>query len=295
MSGGRVRAPGAGGPGEVRRALLAEGTARLAAAGVAGAERDARRLLAWAAGLPPARLQGALASPAAPPETRRFLSAIAARAGRRPVSQILGERLFWGRRFAVSPEALDPRPETETLVAAALERPFARVLDLGTGTGCLLLTLLAERAEAQGLGTDISGPALALAAKNARALGLAARAAFLRTDWTAGIPASAAADLVVSNPPYLAEREIAGLAPELAAHEPRAALTPGGDGLAAYAAIAAGLGRILLPGGRAILEVGPGQAEPVGALLAGAGLRPAAPLPDLDGRARAVLAYRPPA
>lgn len=272
-------------------AVLAEAAARLRAAGVPDAMADARRLLAHALGIAPDRLTLALPEPLPEAAAARFAGAVARRAARQPVAQILGERLFWGRAFRVTPDVLDPRPETETLVAAALEAPFARVLDLGTGSGCLLLTLLAERPEASGLGIDISGAALAVAAGNAARLGVSGRAGFLRADWFAGV--SGRFDLIVSNPPYIAGAEWETLAPELREWEPRAALTPGGDGLAAYRAIAAGAGAHLAPGGRIVLEVGAGQGAAVAAICAAAGLGPAALRPDMDGRARAVLCAPP--
>lgn len=270
---------------------LADAAARLRAAGVPDAAADARRLLAHALGLAPGRLTLALPGPLPEAAAARFAEAVARRAARQPVAQILGERLFWGRPFRVTPDVLDPRPETETLVAAALEAPFARMLDLGTGSGCLLLTLLAECPGATGLGTDISAAALAVAADNATRLGLAARAAFARADWFSGV--SGFFDLIVSNPPYIAAAEWATLAPEVRDWEPRAALTPGEDGLAAYRAIAAGAGGHLAPGGRLVLEVGAGQGEAVAAICEAAGLGPTALRVDMDGRARAVLCTPP--
>ena len=207
----------------------------------------------------------------------------------RPVAQIVGRRLFWGREFAVTGAVLDPRPETETLVSAALAGPEpATVLDLGTGSGAILLTLLAEWPAARGLGTDIDAAALAVAAANAARLGAGDRARFARTDWTDGIPERF--DLVVSNPPYLAAPEIAGLAPDVRDWEPRHALTAGPSGLETYRRIAAGLPLVLATGGRVLVEIGPTQAEAVSALLAAAGLARVAVHRDLDGRDRVLEA-----
>lgn len=202
------------------------------------------------------------------------------------MAQIVGARLFWGRSFEVTPDVLDPRPETETLVAAALETPFARVLDLGTGTGCTLLTLLAERPEATGMGSDLSEAALQVAARNAARHGIAAD--LVQSDWYEGI--GGRFDLIVSNPPYIPVAEIAGLAPEVRDHEPRIALTDGGDGLGAYRAIAAGAAAHLAPAGRLLVEVGAGQAPSVQEIFAAAGLDCVGTRPDLEGRARVVLA-----
>lgn len=273
---------------ETRAARLARATRRLAAAGVPEPGRDARLLLREAAGLAAAELALALREVPDAAEAGRFEALVAGRAERRPVAQLLGRRLFWGRAFRVTADVLDPRPETETIVAAALARgPRARVLDLGTGSGCLLLTLLAEWPEALGLGIDASPAALEVARENAAALGLADRAAFRAGDWLAG--AGAGWDCIVANPPYIPEAELAGLAPEVRDHEPRLALTPGGDGLGAFRRIAPALGAALAPGGLALLEFGAGQGEAVRAILAAAGLGGLALLPDLDGRPRVLM------
>ncbi len=263
----------------------------LAAAGIEEAPRDARLLLAHAMGIAPDRLTLHLPDPLAPAAAARLAAALAARAARQPVAQITGRRQFWGRPFQVTRDTLDPRPETETLVAAALEQPFARVLDLGTGTGCILVTLLAERPGATGTGLDLSPAALAVAAANAAALGVADRARFALSDWFAA--AEGRHDLIVANPPYIAAAEMAGLAPEVRDWEPHLALTPGGDGLAAYRAIAAGAGAHLAPGGRLLLEIGPTQGAAVAGLLRAAGLVDVTIRTDLDGRDR-VLAARAP-
>ncbi|MCX7890218.1 MAG: peptide chain release factor N(5)-glutamine methyltransferase [Rhodobacteraceae bacterium] len=272
-------------------ALLREGTARLAAAGVEDAARDSRLLLAFAAGIAADRLTLHLGEPAAHGVAERFEAAVAARAGRRPLAQVTGERLFWGRSFAVTRDTLDPRPETEVLVAAALSAPFGRVLDLGTGTGCILLSLLADRPGTTGLGVDVSTAALEVARANARRHGLQDRAALAVSDWFAEV--DGCFDLVVTNPPYIPEAELEGLQPEVRDWEPRGALTPGGDGLGAYRAIAAGAARHLQPGGRLLAEIGPTQAGAVAALFRAGGLDVTAVLPDLDGRDRVVVARRP--
>lgn len=267
--------------------VLAAAVARLAAAGVAEPATDARRLLAHALELAPDRLALALPEPLPGPVAARFAALVDARATRQPVAQITGRRLFWGYSFRVSADVLDPRPESETLIAAALEAPFSRVLDLGTGSGCLLLTLLAERPDATGIGTDVSAPALTVAADNAARLGLADRAEFHRANWFDGI--AGVFDLIVSNPPYLAEAEIAALEPEVRDWEPRQALTAGGDGLAAYRAIAAGAGPHLAPGARLLLEIGPRQGAAVREVVQAAGLGPVTVREDLDGRARVLI------
>lgn len=205
------------------------------------------------------------------------------------MAQITGERSFWGRSFRVTADTLDPRPETETLIEAALaDGPAAQILDLGTGTGCLLVTLLAEWPSARGVGVDISASALAVAAANAGRHGVADRAAFIEGDWFTGIEGRF--DVVVANPPYVAEAERSALAPEVRDHEPPHALTPiddpGGDGLGAYRRIAPDLAERLSQGGRAYLEIGATQGAAATAIFADAGFDDLAILTDLDGRDR---------
>ena len=264
-------------------AALREAARRLAAAGVEEPVRDARWLAAWAAGVEPGRVTPMRAEPIDAGTRARLDAAVARRAEGRSVAHVTGRKAFWGRELVVSDDTLAPRPETEALVAAALEAPFARALDLGTGTGCIVVTLLAERPDATALATDLSGAALVVAARNAEAHGVAARLELRRADWWGEI--GGRFDLIVSNPPYVAEAEMAALAPEVRA-EPRLALTPGGDGLGAYRAIVAGLAEHLAPGGRVLLEVGAGQGAAVAGLLDAAGLDGVRLRPDMDGRDR---------
>ena len=270
------------------RDALPAAIARLKAAGVPDAARDARLLLAHAVQIPADRLTLHLDDALAPDAATRLEAALTARAARQPVSQIIGQRNFWGRYFKVTPEVLDPRPETEVLIAAALEEAFSRVLDLGTGSGAILLTLLAERGRARGLGVDQSAPALRIAQENAQALGVAARCDWALSDWYGGVEGRF--DLIVANPPYLAAVEMPALAPETRDWEPAGALLGGADGLDAYRAIAAGAPAHLAPGGRILLEIGPTQRAEVSELLAQAGLVEIGWRPDLDGRDRVVHA-----
>ena len=262
----------------------------LAAAGIENPARDARLLLAHAMNIAPDRLTLHLTDPLTPATTTQFGQMIAARVTRQPVAQIIGQRLFWGRPFRVTPDVLDPRPETEILIAEALKSPATTILDLGTGSGIILLTLLAEWSDAIGTGTDISAAALAVAQINAQSLNLTARAAFALSNWFDGIPHRY--DLITSNPPYIAADEMPHLSPEVLNHEPHIALTPGGDGLAAYRAIAHGAAAHLNPNGCLIVEIGPTQGAAVCALFAGAGLLAPSILKDLDGRDRIVTAQR---
>ena len=271
---------------------LGEGRARLAKAGVENAERDALRLLAHAAGWDVGRLSIELGQPIASDIAARFDHAIAQRAAGRPVAKITGWRDFWAGRFRVTDDVLDPRPDTETLIEAALQHPFQRVLDLGTGSGCIVLSLLGERPAATGVGCDISPAALDVARANAADHGLCPRVTFVQSDWFSAIEGRF--DLVVSNPPYIALDEMAGLAIEVRAHDPFCALSDGGDGLGAYRSIAAGIGRVLRPHGMVLVEIGPSQGAAVAQLFQNAGLTEIAVLPDLDGRDRVVCAKAPP-
>ena len=256
----------------------------------AGAMRDARVLLAHLLGIETDRLTLHLQDHPGAGQDAAFQALIARRIARQPVSQIIGQRAFFGRVFQVTGDVLDPRPETEHLIEAALAEPFDTLLDLGTGSGCILLTLLAENESARGTGTDISGAAISVAKANAVALGVSARADFRVSDWYNDVTGQF--DLIVSNPPYIALAEMAGLDPEVRDWEPQIALTPGGDGLDAYRAIGAGARTHLTPGGRLIVEIGPTQAGDVAQIFADNQLDRIEVAQDLDGRDRVVSAYR---
>lgn len=259
-------------------------------AGIEDGARDARVLLAHALGIGHDRLTLKLQDEMTEPQAALYDQALSARLARQPVAQITGRRLFWGQSFRVTRDVLDPRPETETLVAEALREPFLKVLDLGTGTGCILLSCLKGMPMARGLGTDISDAALQVAVGNTRDLGLEARARFRKSDWFASV--TGAYDLIVSNPPYIAAEEMPALSPEVRDWEPHLALSPGGDGLDAYRAIARGAGARLMPGGRILVEIGPTQAGAVVDLFRAAGLTGIRVLPDMDGRDRVVAAIK---
>ncbi|MBZ4023440.1 protein-(glutamine-N5) methyltransferase, release factor-specific [Rhodobacter sp. TJ_12] len=267
------------------------GTRQLEGAGIEGASTDARRLLAHAMGLPAERLYLSIHDELSEERHKAYLKYLAMRESRQPVAQITGHRAFWKHEFRVTRDTLDPRPETELLVEVALEEPFTRVLDLGTGTGCVLLSLLAERPETTGVATDISEAALKVAQENAERLSLHERAQFIHGDWFHGVEGRF--DLIVSNPPYITEEEMAQLSPEVRDWEPHEALTPGGDGLGAYRAIAFGAFARLKPGGRLALEIGPTQAAAVSAMLSAQGFEVREVRPDLGCRDRVVLAHRP--
>ena len=268
---------------------MASAAARLNASGVESAARDARALMAGALQVPSGRVTLMATDPLPDAASLRFDAFLDQRLARMPVSRILARRLFWGREFTVSPHVLDPRPETEILVAAALdERPRHRILDLGTGSGILAVTLLAEWKDAVALATDISVEALEVAVANAARAGVRQRLETLRSDWCEQVRGSF--DLIVSNPPYVTVSEFRDLAPEVRLYDPKIALTDGGDGLSAFRSIASGMGRCLDPGGRLLVEVGPAQAVAVSRILTDAGLVGIAIHKDFDGRNRVVSA-----
>jgi release factor glutamine methyltransferase len=258
----------------------AEAARRLAEAGVPDPQRDARLLFEWA------MAEGGNASDTT--TQARFSAAIDQRAARWPVSRITGRRAFWKHDFMISEAVLDPRPDTETLVEIALGEAFASVLDLGTGSGCILLSLLAERPDARGLGTDVSAAALDVARRNAARLGVS-NASFMQSDWFSAVEGRF--DLIVSNPPYIAASDYAGLGPEVR-FDPQIALTPGGDGLDPYRVISRAAGRHLNAGGRLLTEIGHDQGEAVAGLFAEAGLADVTVHPDINRRDRVVAARR---
>ena len=270
---------------------MAAAAARLRAAGVPDPARDARVLLAHAASVDAARITLIAPEEIAPEIAERFEHLIALRAVRVPVSHLVGSRAFYGRDFKVSRDVLDPRPETETLIEAALSESFERLLDLGTGSGCILVTLLAERMESRGVGLDISEVACLQASANAVLHGVEARAEILKSNWFAA--AEGRFDLIVANPPYLAEAEMALVAPELRLHEPELALTDGGDGLSAYRVIASEAQGYLTPTGRVLTEIGWQQGADVRAIFEAAGWARIEVLQDLDGRDRVLCADTP--
>jgi release factor glutamine methyltransferase len=237
-----------------------------------------------------------LRDPAAPADVASLAPLVARREAHEPLALIVGHREFWSLEFAVSPATLIPRPESETLIEAAVaafanRKPPRLVLDLGTGTGCLLLAALSEFPAAFGIGVDCSTEAAALAARNAAALHLAGRALFVCGDWAEAL--SSRFDLVLSNPPYVRTEDLGSLMPEVARYEPLNALDGGPDGVAAYRRLVPGLARLLARNGVAVLEIGAGQAETAVGLARQAGL--ATELrPDLGGIPRALVLRLPP-
>ncbi|MEQ8402438.1 MAG: peptide chain release factor N(5)-glutamine methyltransferase [Roseitalea porphyridii] len=277
---------------------MAEASRRFAAAGVEEPRRDARLLVCRLLGGGPELLLGHPDRVLDATEAARIETAVVRRAAREPVSRILGQREFWSLSFTLNSETLDPRPDSETLVEAVLaaladRKAPLRLLDLGSGSGCLLLALLSELPQASGVGIDISAAALLIAEENARQLNLQDRAVFRERSWDGGLVGDDGFwDVIVSNPPYIATAEIAGLAPEVAGYDPPAALDGGPDGLAAYRRLIPAAAAVLAPEGLVALEIGHGQAEAVEGLLKAAGLLPQRRAADLSGNERCLLAAK---
>jgi len=276
--------------------LLSDGMKALKGAGVEAPAREARLLLGVAAQVTPTIMIGFPERSVDLESAERFRALLARRVAREPISHLLGVREFWSRPFAVSRDVLDPRPDSEALIQAVFDELYDRrrdyrVLDFGTGSGCLLLTLLAELPAARGWAVDLSPAALEMARRNAASLGLTSRVAWRQGSWDsallAGDPASF--DIIVSNPPYIPSGDMAGLEPEVVHYEPHLALDGGPDGLVAYRALAPILAERLAPGGLAALEIGLGQGESVRALMLAAGLEDAGSAMDLAQRERCLL------
>jgi release factor glutamine methyltransferase len=270
---------------------------RLEAAGLAGPVIDARLLVEAAAEATRADIVTDPHRPLTPEQEARLDDYLTRREHREPVSHILGRKGFWKIMLNVTPDVLTPRPDTETVVEWVLrdfpEHAPWRVLDLGVGSGAIILSILAERPAARGLGVDVSEEALAVARDNAAHLGLAGRLALLRGDWTEGLEAEGF-DLVVSNPPYIASHVIETLEPEVRDHEPRVALEGGPDGLMHYRRLAPEILRVLKPGGRFAVEIGYDQKAPVEALFREAGAAHVQTLRDLGDRDRVVAGVKNP-
>ncbi|TWB50970.1 peptide chain release factor N(5)-glutamine methyltransferase [Nitrospirillum viridazoti] len=279
------------------REVLKAAEERLAAAGCASPRLDVRLLAEEALGWSRTALLLDGDRPV-PVEAQAALATLVdRRAAREPVSRILGKREFWSLEFRLAPDTLDPRPDTETLVETALrhlpdgQRP-RRLLDLGTGSGCILLALLSELPGAWGLGVDIAPGAAQAAAANAKALGFASRSAFLVGSWTDALGGGVPFDAIVSNPPYIPAADIADLEPEVRTFDPMRALDGGADGLDPYRHLAAVAAGLLVPGGLLAVEHGAGQGADVAALFTAAGLEVLEQVDDLAGHDRVVAARR---
>ena len=270
-------------------------TSQFTQAGLDTPRLDARILIGHVAKLAPSLLFARATEPLTAAQAAEIETLGRRRLAHEPVSRILGRREFWGLDFELNEATLDPRPDTETVVSAALALkdalpPAPQVLDLGTGTGCILIAILSELPAARGVGIDRDARAVAAARANADRLGVGARAAFRQGDWCAGV--SETFDLIVSNPPYIGERERPDLDAEVARFDPPGALFAGTEGLDAYAALIPGARERLAAQGRLILEIGVTQAESVESLLRRSGMTVESAVPDLSGRIRALVTRR---
>lgn len=265
-----------------------EAAACLETAAIPRPRHEARLLLAHATGLGQATLIGYPEQTVDDGALATFRTLVAARANQTPLSRITGRREFWSLEFELGTDTLDPRADSETLVEAALallppDRP-ARILDLGTGTGCLLLAVLSERPRAWGLGIDLAAGACRVAARNAERLGLSAQSAFAAGNW--GTALAEEFDLIIANPPYIPRDEIDGLAPEVTRHDPRRALDGGEDGLACYRRLIPECRNLLRRDSALVLEIGDGQATAVTRLMQSAEFSDLGSHQDIAGTVR---------
>lgn len=271
---------------------LRRAAALLGKAGIDAPMRDARLLLAHALGVESSALVHLVHDALAPDAAEIFNALVQARTRHQPLAQIRGWRAFWGRKIHVTPDVLDPRPDSETLIEVALGGTYETVLDLGTGSGALVVTLLAERGHAQAVAVDISPAALEVARRNAKAHGVAARLDLRISDWFDAVDGRF--DLIICNPPYIDAAEWANLARDVREFEPKIALTPGPDGLAPYRHIAGRLSHYLAPNGRAIFEIGHQQGAAAISLFQAAGFANVSCIQDINGKDRVILVQNSP-
>ena len=281
----------------ILRDVFAKTVADLKAHNIEGAARDARALLTHAIDLPADRLTMEGDKVLTKEDLWRVSESVSRRCQGEPVARIIGQRLFWGRYFTITPDVLDPRGDTEILIEQALHKPADMILDLGTGSGCIGLTLLCEWSKAQLVATDISPPALSVAQENAERLGVTSRVTFLHADWASHPDLhqyKGGFDLIVSNPPYIADHELATLERDVRAFDPLIALSPGQNALAAYEIIAAQAKDFLVPKGRLIVEIGHRLGDAVQNIFSSHGYDEISVLKDFDQNDRVVACHKPP-
>ena len=270
------------------RALVQASQGKLRDFGIENPTRDARLMLANCLGVEVHKLNLLDDSIPSEYEISKFWRMIDERCKRKPVSKIIGYRAFWGRNFEVNEDVLDPRGDTETLIEVVLDSKFQTMLELGTGSGAIAITVLAERFDATCVATDISELALETAARNSKIHGVQNRLTLLQSDWFSKI--SGIFDIIVSNPPYISAIEYNKLGSEIVDYDPKISLTSGGDGLASYRKIISKAREKLRKNGQIVLEIGYSQAEPVTKLLDGAGFSKIRVYKDLGSRDRVLSA-----
>ena len=268
------------------RELFAEAVSKLRENEIMNPERDARALVSFGVGIPADRLTISSEYLAGKEQIQKVNHLLQRRIDGWPVSRIMGKRLFWEREFLINDDVLDPRGDTETLIALALQKPGKYVLDLGTGSGAIGLTLASEWPDAQLVASDLSKTALDVARQNAIKLGVIQRCQFVNSDWFHSLEGQF--DLIVSNPPYISEGEMALLSREVKNHDPSLALFAGPDGLSAYRTISEQAKNYLIAGGRLLFEIGHRQASAVSQILHEQGYIDIAVHQDLDGKDRVV-------
>lgn len=271
--------------------VLKASLARAGNVGKGDLAKDARKFVAYVLGVDVTRLDASLATELPKDVIPAIEDGIAALAQGLPLSRLIQRRAFWKEEFHITGDVLDPRPDTETLVEAALDIPFARLLDLGTGSGCILVSLLNERRDATGVGADISPEALSVAQRNVNEAGCGDVAKLVQSDWFSNI--TDRFDVIVSNPPYIDADTYAGLDDNVLQYDPKIALTPGETGLEAYRVIVPGALEHLTSGGWLMVEIGFDQAAPVKELFISAGYDPVEVLKDINGKDRVIRGKAP--
>ena len=268
--------------------VLADTAIKLSRSGIEGAARDARILTAYALGTPISELSLKVDELVSDQIISELEKLILRRINREPVSKILGRREFWGRSFSISENVLDPRADTETLIDFVIEKPVKSVLELGTGSGAIAITLACEWKEVQVTAIDISEDALSLAKLNAENFNVQNKIHFLKSDWFETVRGSF--DLIISNPPYIGLVEQDEIAAEVIKYDPEIALFAGRDGLEAYKRIIPNLAKFLNPDGLVVLETGASQSNQVKNMMNAVGLIDAKIVKDLSGKDRLVAA-----
>ena len=257
---------------------------------------EARLLVGHVLGVEPSSLGLTHTAPLSPSQMEALARALERRLAHEPISRIMGKRAFWTFEFEISPHTLDPRPDSETLVEAVLARAPqdapGRIVDFGTGSGCLLISILSQRPNLTGVGVDISQDALDVAIRNARTCGVEDRTTFVCTDWDEGI--SGPFDIIMSNPPYIPDQDVKTLAEDVKNFDPLGALTPGPSGLEAYGRLSRACARLLSSHGFCAMEIGLGQQKDVARLFEAQGLHLTAQHKDLQGIVRCLLFERKP-